>query len=160
MDHLEAARLSGIILSLAAFAESFAAWDSGKKMTRSEPKRFLLVRLAAGSLICFGIGFAASVMQLTGLRVLLALLAGGTLTVAYTLASRVIPDGQRAAAFGLLSSFGMMGGAVGPLLGGLSVLINIRTVFFFDGLIYAGLSWAVWRSLRRAKQENSPPQSV
>ena len=129
-------------------------------MTRSEPKRFLLVRLGAGSLICVGIGFAASVMHLTGLRVLLALLAGGTLTVAYTLASRVIPDGQRAAAFGLLSSFGMMGGAVGPLLGGLSVLIDIRTVFFFDGLIYAGLSWAVWRSLRREKQKNSAPQSI
>ena len=159
-DHLEAARLSGIILSLAAFAESFAAWYSGKKMTRSEPKQFLLLRLGAGSLICVGIGFAASVMQLTGLRVLLALLAGGTLTVAYTLASHVIPDGHRAAAFGLLSSFAMMGGAVGPLLGGLSVLINLRTVFFFDGVIYAGLSWAVWRSLRREKQKTSAPQSV
>jgi MFS transporter, DHA1 family, multidrug resistance protein len=159
-NQLEAARLSGIILSLAAFAESFAAWYSGKKMTRSEPKRFLLVRLAAGSLISIGIGFATSVMQLAGLRVLLALLAGGTLTVAYTLASRVIPDGHRAAAFGLLSSFAMMGGAAGPLLGGLSVLINLRTVFFFDGMIYAGLSWTVWRSLRIEKQKNSAPQSV
>jgi DHA1 family multidrug resistance protein-like MFS transporter len=155
-DPLEAARLSGIILSLAAFAESFAAWYSGKEMTRSEPKQFLLVRLGVGSLICFLIGFAASVMQLLGLRVLLALLAGGTLTVAYTLASRVIPEGQRAAAFGLLSSFGMMGGAVGPLLGGFSVLINIRTIFFFDGLIYAGLSWALWRSLRG--ENKSEPQ--
>lgn len=162
-DPLEAARLSGIILSLAAFAESFAAWYSGKKMTRSEPKQFLLVRLGAGSLICFGIGFAASIMQLSGLRVLLALLAGGTLTVAYTLASRVISEGQRAAAFGLLSSFGMMGGAVGPLLGGLSVLINIRTVFFFDALIYAGLTWVVWRSLRGTcwkKRNKSEAQSV
>ena len=52
-DSLEAARLSGIILSLAAFAESFAAWYSGKKMTRSDPKQFLLVRLGAGSVICF-----------------------------------------------------------------------------------------------------------
>jgi MFS family permease len=103
------------------------------------------------------IGFAASVMQMSALRVLLALLAGGTLTVAYTLASRVIPDGQRASAFGLLSSFAMMGGAIGPLLGGLSVLINIRTVFFFDGLIYAGLSWAVWRSLRT---ENHNPSGL
>jgi MFS family permease len=158
-DSLKAARLSGIILSLAAFAESFAAWYSGKKMTRSNPKQFLLVRLAVGSVICILIGFAASIMQLLGLRVLLALLAGGTLTVAYTLASRVIPEGRRAAAFGLLSSFAMMGGAVGPLLGGLSVLIDIRTVFFFNGLIYAGLSWAVWRSLRGENQKQSKPPS-
>jgi MFS family permease len=118
-----------------------------------------LVRLGLGSPICFLIGFAASVMQLLGLRLLLALLAGGTLTVAYTLASRVIPESQRAAAFGLLSSFGMMGGAVGPLLGGLSVLINIRTVFFFDGLIYAALSWAVWRSLRRENRNKRTGRS-
>ena len=103
----------------------------------------------------FLIGFAASIMQLLGLRVLLALLAGGTLTVAYTLASRVIPESQRAAAFGLLSSFAMMGGAVGPLLGGLSVLIDIRSVFFFNGLIYAGLSWAIWRSLRGENRKKS-----
>ena len=156
-NSLEAARLSGIILSLAAFAESFAAWYSGKKMTRSDPKHFLLVRLGLGSVICILIGFAASIMQLLGLRVLLALLAGGTLTVAYTLASRVIPEGQRAAAFGLLSSFAMMGGAVGPLLGGLSVLIDIRTVFFFNGLIYAGLSWAIWRSLCGENRKQTNP---
>jgi MFS family permease len=154
-DPLAAARLSGVILSLAAFAESFAAWYSGRKAARTEPKRFLVIRLGLGSLICFGIGFAASVTQLLGMRVLLALLAGGTLTVAYTLASRVIPEGQRAAAFGLLSSFGMMGGAAGPLLGGLSVLINLRTIFFLDGLIYAGLSWVVWKILRRDANTNT-----
>ena len=159
-DPLEAARLSGIILSLAAFAESLAAWYSGKKMTRSDPKQFLLIRLGAGSLISALIGFAASIMQLSGLRVLLALLAGGTLTVAYTLVSRVIPENQRAAAFGLLSSFAMLGGAAGPLLGGFSVWINIRTVFFFDGLIYAGLSWAVWRSLRRDLRQKSGARPV
>jgi MFS family permease len=87
--------------------------------------------------------------------VLLALLAGGALTVAYTLASRVIPEGQRAAAFGLLSSFMMMGGAVGPLLGGVSVLIDIRTVFFFDSMIYAALSWVVWQSFRKENRNKS-----
>jgi len=156
-DPLEAARFAGVILSLAAFSESLAAWYSGKKVTFSNPKRFLLMRLGLGSLICFLIGFAGSIMQLLGLRVLLALLAGGTLTVAYTLASRVIPEGQRAAAFGLLSSFGMMGGAVGPLLGGLSVLINIRTVFFLDGLIYAGLSYVIWQNLRSEQSSGKPP---
>ena len=159
-DPLQAARLAGVILSLAAFAESFAAWYSGKKMTRPQPKRFLLLRLGAGSVICCLIGSSASVMQLLGFRVLLALLAGGTLTVAYTLASSVIPDGHRATAFGLLSSFGLMGGAVGPLLGGLSVVINLRTVFFVDGAIYAGLSWAVWRSLRGRSQSQNQTRAM
>jgi MFS family permease len=77
--------------------------------------------------------------------------------VAYTLASRLIPEGQQAAAFGLLSSFSMMGGALGPLLGGLSVLIDIRTVFFLAGSLYAGLGWLVWRSLQRKNPNRSEP---
>lgn len=154
---LEAARLSGVILSLAAFAESLAAWYCGKKVSQAAPKRLLLVRLSAGCLICLLLGSAASVTQLLGWRVLLSLLGGGTVTVAYTLASRLIPERQRAAAFGLLSSFSMMGGAVGPLLGGLSVLVDIRTVFFLAGSIYAGLGWLIWRSLRRKNPNRSEP---
>jgi hypothetical protein len=33
-------------------------------------------------------------------------------------------------------------------------------VFFFDGLIYAGLSWAVWSSLRRENRDHSASRAV
>jgi MFS transporter, DHA1 family, multidrug resistance protein len=145
VNAMGAARAAGIIISLAAFAESLAAWYSGRKVCKVSPKRFLLLRLAYGGLVCFGLTFVNSIAQLLWLRVLLALLAGGTLTVAYTLASQVIPEADRAAAFGLLSSFALLGGAAGPFVAGTLASFNIRTVFVADGLSYGLLFGLVLR---------------
>jgi len=132
----EAARKAGVIISLAAFGESFSAWYSGRRIFKDSPKRFLLQRLAFGGLVYVGLSFAGTVSQLLWLRLLLALLAGGTLTIAYRLASHVIPESSRAAAFGLLSSFAMLGGAAGPMLGGLLTSLSIRLVFVADAACF------------------------
>jgi len=141
----QAARKAGIIISLAAFGESFSAWYSGRRISKVSPKQFLLFRLAQGGLVSLVLSFAGTVSQLLWLRLLLALLAGGTLTIAYTLASRVIPESDRAAAFGLLSSFAMLGGAAGPLLGGLLTSIDIRMVFVANTVFYGLLSGLVFK---------------
>jgi len=139
VDAVGAARTAGIIISLAAFGESLAAWYSGRKILKVSPKRFLLLRLASGSVVCLGLTFVNSIPQLLWLRVLLALLAGGTLTVAYTHASQVIPENHRAAAFGLLASFALLGGAAGPFVAGTLSSFNLRTVFVADGISYGWL---------------------
>jgi MFS transporter, DHA1 family, multidrug resistance protein len=145
VNAMGAARTAGIIISLAAFAESLAAWYSGRKVSKVSLRRFLLLRVASGGLVCLGLTFVNSIPQLLWLRVLLALLAGGTLTVAYTLASQVIPETDRAAAFGLLSSFALLGGAAGPFVAGTLASFNIRTVFVADGLSYGLLFGLVLR---------------
>lgn len=149
----EAARKAGVIISLAAFGESFSAWYSGRRIFRHSPKRFLLQRLAFGGMVSVGLGFAGTVSQLLWLRLLLALLAGGTLTIAYTLASRVIPESERAAAFGLLASFAMLGGAAGPMLGGLLTSLSIRLVFVADAAAFGLLFALAYRYIN----ETSPP---
>jgi MFS transporter, DHA1 family, multidrug resistance protein len=136
VNAMGAARTAGIIISLAAFGESLAAWYSGREVSKVSPKRILLNRLASGGIVCLGLTFANSIHQLLWLRVLLALLAGGTLTVAYTLASQVIPENHRAAAFGLLASFALLGGAAGPFVAGTLASFSLRTVFIADGLSY------------------------
>ena len=148
---LQAARSAGLIISVASVAESFAAWYSGRRIATVPPKQFLLTRLVSGGIVCTVLIFAASVNHLFTLRVLLALLAGGTLTIAYTLASQVIPEGDRATAFGLLSSCSMFGGAIGPLLGGVLSSINIRGVFVANALIYAVLIGLVLKFFRPVK---------
>jgi MFS transporter, DHA1 family, multidrug resistance protein len=142
---MDAARTAGIIISSASFAESLAAWYSGRRLSRVPPKRFLLARLLSGGAVCLGLGFAVSIFQLSSLRMLLALLAGGTLTVGYTLASEVIPETDRATAFGLLSSCAMLGGAAGPLLGGVLTSIDARLVFLVDSLIYLLLAALIFK---------------
>jgi len=145
---LEAARTAGLIISVASVAESFAAWYSGRKIATVAPKQFLLTRLLSGGLVCAALTFAGSVNQLLFLRVLLALLAGGTLTVAYTLASQVIPENDRAAAFGLLSSYSMFGGAMGPFLGGFFASMNSHWMFTANAIIYGILTLLVLRFFR------------
>ena len=104
-----------------------------------EPKRFLLVRTKrAVSIFVLGIGFQSLGDAIDRIARAAALLAGEPHRRLHPGQPCHSLHGQRAASFGLLSSFGMMGGAAGPLLGGVSVLIDIRTVFFFDGLMSAG----------------------
>ena len=129
-NRVQAAGLAGLILSLSAFGESLAAWFSGRRMSRASPRRLLLLRLGLGLLFCLALTLATSSAQLLVLRVSQAFLAGGALTIVYSLASRVIPNQQRASGFGLLSSFTMMGNAFGPILAGLVASIHLDWVFF------------------------------
>ena len=139
-NRVQAAGLAGLILSLSAFGESLAAWFSGRRMSRSSPRRLLLLRLGFGLAFCLALTLATNAAQLLVLRVSQAFLAGGTLTIAYSLASRVIPNQRRASGFGLLSSFTMMGNAFGPILAGLVASIHLDWVFWGDGILY-GLLW-------------------
>ena len=148
-NRVQAAGLAGLILSLSAFGESLAAWFSGRRMSRASPRRLLLLRLGLGLLFCLALTLATSSTQLLVLRVSQAFLAGGALTIVYSLASRVIPNQQRASGFGLLSSFTMMGNAFGPILAGLVASIHLDWVFLGDGILYGLLGLMVYRHIGR-----------
>ena len=148
-NRVQAAGLAGLILSLSAFGESLAAWFSGRRMSRASPRRLLLLRLGLGLLFCLALTLATTSTQLLVLRVSQAFLAGGALTIVYSLASRVIPNQQRASGFGLLSSFTMMGNAFGPILAGLVASIHLDWVFLGDGILYGLLGLMVYRHIGR-----------
>ncbi len=147
---VQAARMAGLILSLAAVGESLAAWYSGRKVGLASPRQLLLFRLGFGLVFCLALTWAASPVQLLVFRVLLALLAGGTLTIAYSLASRVIPHDRRSSGFGLLSSFTMLGNACGPILAGLVASLHLDWVFWGDGILYGVLGLLVYQRIGRA----------
>ena len=148
-NRVKAAGVAGLILSLSAFGESLAAWYFGRRMARVSPRRLLLQRLGFGLAFCLALTLATSSTQLLVLRVSQAFLAGGTLTIAYSLASRVIPNQGRASGFGLLSSFTMMGNAIGPILAGLVASVHLDWVFLGDGILYGLLGLMVYRHIGR-----------
>ena len=148
-NRVQAAGVAGLILSLSAFGESLAAWFSGRRMSRASPRRLLLLRLGFGLAFCLALTLATNAAQLLVLRVSQAFLAGGTLTIAYSLASRVIPSQRRASGFGLLSSFTMMGNAFGPILAGLVASIHLDWVFLGDGILYGLVGLMVYRHIGR-----------
>ena len=137
------AAMSGALISMAAFGEAFSAWLSGKLSDRVELRKLIAIRLALGLLVLVPMVGVQSSGGFFVLRVALALLSGGTMTLAFGAAGRVIPGEHRGTGFSILSSTSMFGGAAGPIIAGALAGLSIRAVFVFNIVIYAALILAV-----------------
>lgn len=131
------ASYSGLIISMAAVGTAISATLVGQLASRMPAERLLLLTLVAGTLLCFPMALARSPVQLLLLRALLGLFAGGTLTLAYSLANSLIPQESKAAAFGVLSSTALLGSASSPLLTGALARFDLRVVFVLGSVLYA-----------------------
>jgi len=131
-----AAKISGLVVSLGLLAEAVSATVMGNRLRKVSARRLLLWRLSGGFLACVPMGLVWATSQLMILRLTLGLLAGGCMVVVYTLGSRIIPAETRATSFSFLSSAGLLGAAVGPIVAGLLTHLSLRAVFFFNGLLF------------------------
>jgi DHA1 family multidrug resistance protein-like MFS transporter len=143
-----AAWVAGAVISAATFGESLSAWISGKLASRVTLRRLITARLAGSIAVLIPMVYVYSVAQFTLLRVVLALLAGGTLTLTVSAASDVIPDEYRGTGYALLQSTSMLGGAAGPLVAGALAGWSIRAVFVFNAAVYALMVAFVLRNVR------------
>jgi len=143
-----AAWVAGAVISAATFGESASAWISGKLASRMTVRRLITGRLAASLAVLIPMIYVYSTTQFTILRVLLALLAGGTLTLTVSAASEVIPDEYRGTGFALLQSTSMLGGAAGPLVAGALAGWSIRSVFVFNAAVYGLMLGFVYKNVR------------
>lgn len=150
-----AALAAGTLFSLAALGEAFSAWLSGRLASRIAVPRLLTMRLGLGVLVLGPLALAQSPAVFFTLRVLLALVAGGILTLAFTAAGDAIPGEQRGAGYGILSSALMFGGSIGPVVSGVLANLNIRAVFVFNLAVYVLLVLVVWRR-GEAASDNDP----
>jgi MFS family permease len=79
---------------------------------------------------------------------MLAVLAGGTLTLALSAAHHVIPNEHRGAGFAVLSGTSMLGGAAGPILAGTIAGVSIRGVFIANAVVYGLMIGFVYKNVR------------
>src|SRR5436190_2286416 len=140
--------VAGALISVAAFGEAFSAWVSGKLAARVSLRRLITGRLVFSILVLLPMIFVTSPEQFSVLRVVLALLAGGTLTLALSAAHRVIPEERRGSGFGLLSSVSMFGTAVGPLIAGAIAGISLRAIFVANSIVYLMMIAFVTRNVK------------
>jgi len=140
--------VAGAVISVATFGEALSAWMSGKLATRITLRRLISVRLLLSIAVLVPMVYARSTASFSVLRVMLALLAGGTLTWTVTAASDVIPEEYRGTGFALLQSTGMLGGAAGPLVAGSLGGWSIRSVFLFNAIVYGLMVAFVHRNVR------------
>jgi len=140
--------VAGALISVAAFGEAFSAWLSGKLASRVSLRRLITGRLVLSILVLLPMVFVHSTEQFSILRVLLALLAGGTLTLALSAAHHVIPGEHRGTGFALLSGTSTFGGAAGPIISGAIAGFSIRSIFIFNSVIYLLMIGFVHRNVR------------
>ena len=140
--------VAGALISVAAFGEAFSAWLSGKLASRVSLRRLITGRLVLSILVLVPMVFVHSTEQFSILRVLLALLAGGTLTLAPSAAHHVIPGEHRGTGFALLSGTSTFGGAAGPIISGAIAGFSIRSIFIVNSVIYLLMLGFVHRNVR------------
>jgi MFS family permease len=149
----QSARLAGLILSVGALGDGAAAWVCGRISHR--PRRHVMWRSGAGTLICLLLAHAVSVPALLGLRLLLSILAEGGMTILYSLASSVVPESTRSSDFGLLSSCVLFGQGAGSMAAGFLAARSIAWPFYLNAVLFAAMLFLMHRlfSLRRISME-------
>jgi DHA1 family multidrug resistance protein-like MFS transporter len=147
----QVASYSGSIISIAAVGTGLSAALLGHLALRQPIRPLLLLTLVAGAALCVPMALVQTPLQFLAVRALLGLFAGGTLTLAYSLANQVIPAEAKGAAFGVLSSTALLGSASSPLLTGAMARLDLRAVFIMDGALYAlAVLWASFAARRPA----------
>lgn len=141
VDTLEAdgsrvATMSGLIVSVGAIAAALSASIAGRLAGKHQPRQLVVFSLLGGLIVCLPIVFVNATWQLLFLRTLLGLLAGGTITLAYTMGGLAMPPGGRATMFGFLSSAALFGTALSPMTSGLLAGISLRSIFAIDVVLY------------------------
>jgi len=132
--------ITGLVVSAGALASAASAFLLGRKAGEGAPVTLLLYSLAGSTLLITPMPFCRTVAPFACLRVLLGLAAGGAMTLSYTIAGLVLPQGVRATGYGLLSSAAMLGGALGPILCGLLSSIDPRAPLALGALVYLALT--------------------
>jgi len=140
--------VAGILISAAAFGEAFSSWLSGRLASKISLRQLIIGRLILSIAVLLPMIAVRTTGGFSVLRVLLALLAGGTLTLALSAAHHVIPSEHRGTGFALLSGTSMAGGAAGPILAGAIAGFSIRGVFAVNSLVYLVMIGFVYRNVR------------
>ncbi len=145
--------IAGITITLGRIGSAFSAYMSGRLHKRHHPRDLLFISLLGGSFCALLLGLANSSWALSTWRLALGLAVGAALPLAFSLANLTVPTQGRASAFTLLSSGGLLGGAIAPLCAGLLVTTGLHTAFFVAAVLYI-LSDILLRSAVNAKQAN------
>jgi len=139
------ASATGLLISAYSLAAAASAWGLGRLSREHSPHGLLLATLVGGALIVAPMALVPSFELVLALAVLLGLVAGGSLTLSYTIGGLMVPEGVRTTAFGFFSGAALFGGAIAPTVAGLVAHLALRGIYFLDAALYLILAAAVAR---------------
>jgi MFS transporter, DHA1 family, multidrug resistance protein len=151
------AAVSGVIVTSHSLAAALSAYLVGRLAAAWRPGPLLAGILSAAVLVGLLIAGSRTPGEFLLLRIAAGLLTGGAVTLGYTVGGAAIPAERRATYYGILSSTALLGGAVGPLGGGLLAGLALRAPLYFSALIYLALLPWVFRRLFSLPAVGKPP---
>jgi MFS transporter, DHA1 family, multidrug resistance protein len=130
------ATITGLVVSGGAIAAASSATLYGRRARPHNTRRLLMTALAGGALCSVLLALSTSWVVVLALRLVLGLLAGGTLSLGYTIGARLAPSERSGLTLGILASCAQLGGACAPLLGGLLGSVGLHLVFLVNAAAY------------------------
>jgi DHA1 family multidrug resistance protein-like MFS transporter len=140
------ASATGVLISAYSLAAAASAWGLGRLSRTRSPHALLVFTLVGGALIVAPMALVPSYELVLGLAVLLGLVAGGSLTLCYTIGGLMVTEAVRTTAFGFFSGAALFGGALSPTVAGLVAHVSLRGIYFVDAALYLALAAALVRS--------------
>jgi DHA1 family multidrug resistance protein-like MFS transporter len=130
------ATITGFVVASGAVAAAGSSVLYGRWARPENTRRLLLIALAGGALFSGMIAFVDDWVQVTLLRVALGLLAGGSMSLAYTMGAHLAPASRSGLTLSTLSSCGQLGGALAPIAAGVIGGISLAYVFLANAGAY------------------------
>jgi DHA1 family multidrug resistance protein-like MFS transporter len=130
------ATITGFVVGSGAVAAACSSMLYGRWARPERTRRLLLIALAGGAAFSAVLAMVSSWPEVVVVRILLGLLAGGTMSLAYTMGARLAPASQSGLTLSMLSSGGQLGGALSPMLAGLISQISLSVALLANAGAY------------------------
>jgi len=149
----DAAVPTGIIFALAGIASVLAAPHWGRVAVTWGERKVLRVTLIGAAAVSLMTAWSNGLYMLGGLRFVLGLFIAALMPVSTTLVAKSVPATFRSRVLALNNSFGQLGGAIGPTLGGyMAMAFGLPSVFVGMALLLSIVALA----LERARWQDAP----
>jgi MFS family permease len=130
------ATITGVVVASGALAATISSIAYGRISRPDNTRRLLVFALAGGAVCSVLLALAGDWVQVTILRIILGLLAGGTISLAYTMGARLAPSERSSLTLSVLASCGMLGAAFSPILAGILGQVSLQSVFIATAVSY------------------------
>ncbi len=155
--------ISGVVFSLSGISGAIAAPIWGRQGQAKGFFRALVIALFTAGFLLASLFIPNSLLPFTVLNFMVGLGFSGIFPSANAILITQSSPQQRGAALGLLFSAQQIGGAIGPLIGGLiATFVNISSIFLLAGAILMGLSLYIYFTappeMRARPDEDERPQ--
>jgi MFS transporter, DHA1 family, multidrug resistance protein len=130
------ATITGFVVASGAVAAACSAMLYGRWARPENTRRLLLIALAGGALFSALLAMVGGWPEVVVVRIVLGLLAGGTMSLAFTMGARLSPAGRSGLTLSMLSSCGQLGGAISPMMAGIVGQVSLNSALLANAGAY------------------------